>query len=266
METSSPLISIITVVYNCVNTLEETILSVINQDFDNFEYIIIDGGSTDGTIEIINKYQDKIAKFISEPDNGIYDAMNKGLSHSNGQWVNFMNAGDLFYKKNILTNIFTAENLNFDMIYGNVCFFDENQCFILNTKSNKYKINLNAINHQSVFIKKNIHNPFSSEYKISADHNLIYKIVKFNNCKHINIIVCKFLIGGLSANSRLIRNERFFISLKNGNIIDSLLAVFIYLYATFKILFKFLFINLLTPQSYRKIIDIKNRLEGNSYV
>jgi glycosyltransferase involved in cell wall biosynthesis len=90
-----PRISVIPVVYNAVATLEETILSVINQDFDNFEFIIIDGRSTDGTIEIIKKYQDKITLWISEPDKGIYDAMNKGIQNAKGEYVYFLGAEDV---------------------------------------------------------------------------------------------------------------------------------------------------------------------------
>ena len=89
-----PTISIITVSYNSKNVIEETILSVINQTYEKIEYIIIDGGSTDGTIDIIKKYENQITHWISEPDFGIYDAMNKGIGLANGNWVNFMNCGD----------------------------------------------------------------------------------------------------------------------------------------------------------------------------
>jgi cellulose synthase/poly-beta-1,6-N-acetylglucosamine synthase-like glycosyltransferase len=98
---NKPLISIITVVYNGEKFLEETIKSVINQTYDNVEYIIIDGGSSDGTIDIIKKYEDYIDYWVSEKDNGIYDAMNKGIDLATGIWINFMNAGDLFFDNTI---------------------------------------------------------------------------------------------------------------------------------------------------------------------
>ncbi|MCI5136399.1 MAG: glycosyltransferase [Candidatus Electrothrix sp. AW2] len=96
-----PLITVITVVFNGVQRLEETILSVIGQTYDNVEYIIIDGGSTDGTLDIIRKYEHAIDYWVSEKDRGIYDAMNKGIDLTTGEWMNFMNAGDSFFSKNI---------------------------------------------------------------------------------------------------------------------------------------------------------------------
>ena len=116
-----PTISIITVAYNASNTIETTILSVVNQTYPNIEYIIIDGGSTDGTIDIIKKYESKITKWISEPDKGIYDAMNKGINLARGEWINFMNCGDSFYENNTLQvisdTIINSKDIN--VIYGN---------------------------------------------------------------------------------------------------------------------------------------------------
>lgn len=89
-------ISIITVVYNGISEIEKTIQSVLNQTYPNIEYIIIDGGSTDGTIDIIKKYQGQLAYWVSEPDEGIYYAMNKGIQKATGEWIHFRNCGDYF--------------------------------------------------------------------------------------------------------------------------------------------------------------------------
>ena len=92
--------------YNAVTTIETTILSVINKNYSNIEYIVIDGGSIDGTVDIIKKYADKITDWVSEPDKGIYDAMNIGIIVATGEWINFMNTGDTFYNENVFSEIF----------------------------------------------------------------------------------------------------------------------------------------------------------------
>lgn len=116
-------ISVITVCYNAVSSLEKTILSVLNQTYSNIEYIIIDGGSTDGSVDIIKKYIDRLAYWVSEPDNGVYDAMNKGVCAASGDWVNFMNAGDSFYCNETISTLF-AESIDKTVvcIFGNTIF------------------------------------------------------------------------------------------------------------------------------------------------
>ena len=118
-----PLISIITVIYNDGKKLEETILSILSQTYDNLEFIIIDGSSTDETIDIIKKYEDKIDYWISEKDSGIFDAMNKGILAAKGDYINFMNAGDFFIRKSLVkevVDILNSEEIDFLYGYANL--------------------------------------------------------------------------------------------------------------------------------------------------
>lgn len=109
-----PIISIITVVFNASLVLEETVLSVLKQKDDAVEYIIIDGGSTDGTIDVIKKYQDRISDWVSEPDTGIYDAMNKGILRANGKYICFINTGDLLFElPTVVVSNSTADLISF---------------------------------------------------------------------------------------------------------------------------------------------------------
>src|SRR5438105_14705 len=130
MNLSFPRISIITVVYNNVANIEVTILSILNQTYKNIEYIVIDGGSTDGTLDVIKKYKDKISFWVSEKDNGIYDAMNKGIKVATGEWINFINSGDSYFDNDVLEKIMEAEYFNatsIDVIYGNTQIITPNR-------------------------------------------------------------------------------------------------------------------------------------------
>lgn len=149
-----PLITIITVTYNSVNTLEKTINSVINQTYPNIEYIIVDGNSNDGTIDIIKKYCNKISRWISEPDNGVYDAMNKGIKLAKGEWLNFMNSGDTFASNQVLEKVFNqiyAEETKF--IYSDYFVYDFRNRFRKIIASRDKGILL----HQSIIYKKELH-------------------------------------------------------------------------------------------------------------
>lgn len=116
-----PLVTIVTVVYNGIDTIEKTITSIISQKYSNFEFIIQDGGSIDGTIDIIKKYGHYISSWESRADNGIYDAMNKAILKAKGDWIIFMNSGDTFVDENVLKNVFKNEVANdIQILYGNV--------------------------------------------------------------------------------------------------------------------------------------------------
>lgn len=151
-------ISIITVVYNNKNTIEKTINSILSQTYKDFEYIIIDGKSTDGTIEIINKYIYKIKKIISEPDKGIYDAMNKGIKYCSGEWILFMNSGDILKDNNTLQNIFSQnipKNVNF--IYSD---FQVKNNKSIDTYKASFKKGI--LLHQSIIYKTKKHKEYGN--------------------------------------------------------------------------------------------------------
>jgi len=133
------LISVVTVSYNAVSTIEQTILSVINQTYPNVEYIIIDGGSTDGTVDIIKKYADKIAYWVSEPDKGIYDAMNKGVVVATGEWINFMNAGDIFTDSDVIDKLFHQ-----NIIINRVGIVFGDTLVVFRNRENMYLANLDT--------------------------------------------------------------------------------------------------------------------------
>lgn len=177
-----PLVSIVTVSYNAVSTIEQTILSVINQTYSNIEYIIIDGGSTDGTVDVIKKYQDKVAFWVSEPDKGIYDAMNKGVKVAAGDWINFMNAGDTFVTSTIISDIF-SEKCSSDVIYGNSIYCYEGGTISVTAKNINYLSQGMIFCHQSSFVTTNLLklHLFDSKYKFAADYDFFWKIYKLGN-------------------------------------------------------------------------------------
>ena len=202
-----PLISIITVVYNGEKYLEETIQSVINQTYDNVEYIIIDGRSTDGTLEIIKKYEDRIDYWVSEKDKGIYDAMNKGIELSTGDWINFMNAGDSFYENSVLEKLFTQNDLkDIGILYGNHVIKNENNSEVIQIDVKEYNWKRNIpFCHQSLFVRTSLqkNNLFDLQFKISADYDQFMRL-KYQDVQilHLPLVISIYLDGGISSVSR----------------------------------------------------------------
>lgn len=205
MLTSTPLVSIITVSYNAIMSIEDTIISVINQKYPNIEYIIIDGGSNDGTVDIIKKYSNKITYWISEPDSGIYDAMNKGIMIAKGEWINFMNCGDSFYDNSVIKTIF-SNKISSDVIYGNTCLLLKQGNYIVGPKELTIMKRQLPFYHQSSFVKTNLMKEFlfDTKYKICADYNFFFHLWKKNyTFNYQNIIISNYnlLIYSLSNNS-----------------------------------------------------------------
>lgn len=207
--------TIITVSYNAVSTIEDTILSIINQKYNNIEYIIIDGGSTDGTIDIIKKYEDRISYWVTEPDEGIYDAMNKGLKYATGDYVFFLGADDLLYNSCTLSDLYPHLTDSNTVYYSNTLLVPSGR--IYGEKMNKRKMCLKNINHQAIFYPKNIFKKYKYEiqYKIYADYylNLMCFSDKDFRFKYINTIVSLFNEQGFSSNKKDIEFDKDFFPL-----------------------------------------------------
>lgn len=214
-------ISVITVCYNSVETIERTIKSVISQDYEELEYIIIDGASTDGTLDIIEKYKDKIAIYISEPDHGLYDAMNKGLEKASGEVFAFLNSDD-YYADNVLKKVNEYfENSNADMVSGNmyICENGINSKAVYD-KSKKENMFFQVVYpHPALFAKKELYRKyggFDTSYKIAADSEWVMRV-----CFHGADVLCVedyftyFSVGGLSSRKMYAAfEEQYYVALK----------------------------------------------------
>lgn len=188
-------ISIITVVFNGSKYLEKTIQSVINQTYQNIEYIIIDGGSTDGTLDIIKKYEDKITYWLSEPDEGIYYAMNKGISVATGDWVNFMNSGDCFYNNHVLKTIFGSQTYDKILVISGKVAMHYGHDFL------GYYGNERISPHQGMFICRTViqKHIFDLSLTIVSDMDMQLSVAKEKDYKkkYINISIASFYTGGI---------------------------------------------------------------------
>ncbi|MCM1063464.1 MAG: glycosyltransferase [Eubacterium sp.] len=220
-------LSVVTVTYQAENSIKETIESVLNQDFDSYKYIVIDGGSTDKTYEIICSFDDAFKGkgihyiHISEPDGGIFEAMNKSLKYCSGEWVYFLNAGDVIYKPDTLNKVF-AEPIedNVDVIYGGVMRRKGEKYFYrppLKLRKLEYAM---PFSHQASFVRTSIMQKykFDISYKLAGDYDLMVRLYKE---KHIflekDMIIAVFDLSGVSQ-TRLKENNMEFkmIQKKNG--------------------------------------------------
>lgn len=211
-----PLISIVTVVYNGEKHLEQTIQSVLNQTYENVEYIIIDGGSTDRTLEIIKKYAHAIDYWVSEKDRGIYDAMNKGIRLARGEYIGFLNADD-WYEIDAIDHIAEVyyKTHSVDFIYGDLSFIQENGKVVL-WKGNRSNNGLN-IPHPTCFVRSYLlkKNPFNTNFKIAADTELTLRLFALNiETIYIDKIIANFRDGGVSSNFWTTQKENFYILVK----------------------------------------------------
>lgn len=176
-----PLISIITVVFNASKTLEQTMTSVLGQGYANKEYIVIDGGSTDGSVEIIRKYASQLAFWVSEPDKGIYDAMNKGIIKAKGELIGILNADDWF-EQEVLTDVANRylETGGTQVIHGMMRNFQDDVFYNITGNSIR-RLRYDMIQHPTCFVPKKVYECFGTfdvKYKYSGDYDLIMRFVK----------------------------------------------------------------------------------------
>ncbi|MES2274560.1 MAG: glycosyltransferase family 2 protein [Bacteroidota bacterium] len=212
-----PVLSVITIVYNNARDIERTILSVTNQSYPHIEYIVVDGLSNDGTLDVIAKYKARVSKLISERDEGIYDAMNKGLAAATGYYVIFMNSGDEFYDNATVAKVF-ATAPDADIYYGETEMIDE-QLQSLGRRRHKAPDNFTwrsfnygmSISHQAIYIRRALAEPYDRRYQLSADIDWIIRAAKkAKNIVKVDGYVAKYLVGGMSKKRhRQSLNERF---------------------------------------------------------
>ncbi len=225
------ILTIITVCYNSFNSLEKTFQSVLRQSFHGFEYIVVDGGSNDGTVDLIKKYESIFSSsgidfsYISERDNGIYDAMNKGIILASNQWIEFLNSGDIYSKEDILLNVVGAlESSDSDVVYGDYFYVDGfRKKYFASQEIDKITEGM-VLGHESLFVRKSVHSEclYSEKYKIASDYELLLKLfLNGHTFRHIPIPIIVFFADGISSTkSSLAYMETQQIRIENGLIFD----------------------------------------------
>lgn len=196
-------LSVVTINYNNKSGLIRTLESIAIQDFKQFELIVIDGGSTDGSIDIIKQYEHKIAHWISEPDKGIYNAQNKGVALASGTYINFLNSGDWYISEDVLSRVFSSNHQG-DILYGSpILYYSEDRKIpSIHPPSVDFLLFFRqSINHQASFIKRQllIENPMNEAYKLASDWEFFIKsFFHGRTFEHLDQLICYYEMGGFS--------------------------------------------------------------------
>ncbi len=203
-------LSIITVNYNDAEGLERTIKSVVSQSFKDYEFIVIDGGSTDNSVDVINEYESYIDYWVSEPDGGIYSGMNKGLRQAKGEYVNFMNGGDSYHSENVLEELFSL-GIDADIITG--AHYGSPHPNVGEKGVTMLNLYTGAIDHQASFIKREVAlcHLYDESFRIVSDWKFFVEALIFDNCSfyYVDMIVVDVDMSGISnTNIELDRKER----------------------------------------------------------
>jgi len=226
-----PSVAIITVVFNDVGHIGETIERIVSIDYPSIEYIIIDGGSTDGTVDVIRKYEKHVSKWVSEPDKGLYDAMNKGLSYAKSEYVMFVNSGDSLYDSDTLKEVMNSFGPA-DVYYGHTVIIGEDGKLIggRRLKAPK-KLRLRSmlmgmiVCHQALIVRRSIAPLFNTSYKLAADYDWTIGVLKKASIViNTNRVLARFLDGGKSKKHiKIALRERFRIMRGEFGVVLSLL-------------------------------------------
>ena len=231
----TPVFSVITVTYNASAVLEDTIQSVIAQTYHHVEYIIVDGASTDGTMGIVHRYRDRIARVVSEPDRGLYDAMNKGIALATGDYLCFLNAGDSFHEDDTLQQIvhsLAPHDTLPGVIYGETDLVDAEGHFVRKRRlSAPEKLTWKSFRrgmlvcHQAFFARRDLVEPYDLRYRFSADFDWCIRVMKKTNTLHnSHLVVIDYLDEGLTtANRRASLLERFRIMCRHYGVVSTVL-------------------------------------------
>jgi glycosyltransferase involved in cell wall biosynthesis len=226
-------ISLLTVSYNSADTIQDTIESVRSQDYKDIEYIVVDGNSTDGTVDIIRHNSGRISKWISEPDKGIYDAMNKGIALCTGEVVGILNSDDFYSNNQIISQIANAfEDSSIDAVYGDLVFVDPgNLNKVVRAYSSKNWMPKKFAwgfmpAHPTFFVRRKYYHSiglFKTDYKISADYELLIRFLAVNklNCQYLPLQMVKMRKGGVSSRgirSNYILNEEIIRACRENGI------------------------------------------------
>jgi len=242
----TPKISIITVCFNAEHTIEETIRSVIDQSYTHIEYLIIDGQSQDNTLSIINKFSSRISKIISEPDTGIYNAMNKGINLATGNYLLFLNADDHLLSHTVIENYINRikQNDDNDIYYGDVLVYDQTigRGKVWEAKKVSGKVLYNStLPHPSTLYSKSVFEElggYDESYKISADHEFFLRaFIKGKKFKYINILAAFFATGGISTSGKYNAQQKE----ERQRAIDTHFSKFDKFFLRFRVRFKKLF-------------------------
>lgn len=205
-----PKVSIITVCYNSAKTIEDTIQSVINQTYENIEYIIVDGLSTDNTLEIVNKYKDKISTIVSEKDAGLYDAINKGIGLATGEIIANINSDDFYIDNNVIADVVAKiEEDKSDTLYADLYYVDalDTNKVVRNWVSGAYKKGMFFKGwmppHPTFFVRKSVYDnygKFNLELKSAADYEIMLRFIHKHECSisYLPRVVVRMRVGGVS--------------------------------------------------------------------